>query len=91
MSYTEKQARINNINYKVNISLNTNILAQCSSYLNNELDINKTGGLFNITCTKVDFKYYLEKNKMKAPELQVILAISFNPFVNDMSEKKFNR
>ena len=86
-----KHARIDNINYKEKISLNTDILAQCSSYLNNELDINKDRDIFNIAYTKVDFKYYLEKNKMKAPELQVILAISFNPFVNDMSEKKFNR
>ena len=80
-----KHARIDNINYKEKISLNTDILAQCSSYLNNELDINKDRDIFNIAYTKVDFKYYLEENMMKVPELQVILAELINYFVRDMS------
>lgn len=69
VSYTEKEKRIDSINSNINITVNDNILAQCSSFLNNESDITKVDAKFNIGCTKIDFRFYLKEYKMKVSEL----------------------
>ena len=48
-------------NYKVKISLKTNILSRYSSNLNNELDIVNAGRMFNHARSIIVFKFFLEK------------------------------
>ena len=87
MSYAHKQVRMDTFKYKLKISLKAEILSRCSGNLNNGLDIVNAGRMVNYTCTTIVFKFYLEENKMKVTELQVILNDLFNPFVKDISKK----
>ena len=78
MSFTDKQARMNTFNYKVKMYLKAKILSRCNGNLNNGLDNVNIGRMFNNACTTIVFKFFLEENKMKVAELQVILDDLFN-------------
>ena len=44
--------------------------------------------LFNMICTKIMFKYYLEDNNMRVCELHAILNDVYQSFINDVTSNK---
>ena len=59
--------------------------------MNNEFrfdNISDAGRMYNLACTKIMFKYYLEDNNMRVCELHAILNDVYQSFINDVTSNK---
>ena len=88
MEFKQKEDRIENFDFNVKPCLNNEIKSK--RCVNNEfgIDHSDTGQKFNFDCTQITFKDYLEQNKMKMNELQVIINDLYHQFVKEITAKK---
>ena len=89
MDFKEKKNRLENFDYNVKHCLRNEITSKITVINDFRVDtIDDAGQLFNMACTKIFFKDYLENNNMKVSELQPILNDVYASFINDNSSKK---
>ena len=89
MDFKQQKDRLDDFDYNVKHCHRNEITSK--STVIDELvvdNIDAAGRSFNIACTKIMFKDYLEDNNMKVCELQVILNDVYQSFINDVTSNK---
>ena len=90
-NFKEKKNRLEDFDYNVKPCLRNDSTSKSIviHYHDFGVDtINDKSQLFNMACTKIIFKDYLENNNMKVSELQPILNDVYASFIKDNSLKK---
>ena len=92
MDFKEKQNRLEDFEYNVIPCLRNEILSRSIVIHDHESGVDTITDkrqLFNMTCTKIVFKDYLENHNMKVSELQLILNDLYESFsLNKIKTKK---
>ena len=89
MEFKQKKDRLDDFDYNVKHCLRNLITSKSTVIDEFGVDnIDNAGHLFNMVCTKIMFKYYLEDNNMKVCELQAIINDVYQSFINDVTSNK---
>ena len=89
LDFKQKKDRLDDFDHNVKHCLRNEITSK--STVIDELgvdNIDDASRSFNIACTKIMFKDYLEDNNMKVCELQAILSDVYQSFINDVTSNK---
>ena len=89
MDFKQQKDRLDDFDYNVK-HCHRNEISSKSTVIDELVvdNIDAAGRSFNIACTKIMFKDYLEDNNMKVCELQVILNDVYQSFINDVTSNK---
>ena len=91
MDFKEKENRLKDFEYNVIPCLRNEILSKSAVIHDHEFGVDTItdkSQLFNKACTKIIFKDYLEKHRMKVSELQLILNDLYESFLLKKTKTK---